>query len=437
MGKHVATLSTLLIFSSNLYAGSLSVRVDGQTVTAKVCNISQGAKNVSYQIGEKGYAKNGISQPESNKENGCSIKVYANQPTSLIQKGIEVVATYTRADGSTWTQTMSASGGSSTPTLPNPPVTPRPGTPSTPTLPNPVTPRPGTPTQPPVTPRPGTPTLPEPTVPEKKTTPDAKVSGWAEDAANFMANRVVEKFGGVENFRYSFFEGFKASERSFNNLGVSITNLPEYHNERAKGQNEGTSHGFRLGGDAGARDGNSMGSQAARARFQQAVGNPAALDVASGALPSGQNFQGLQGDKTVPSFDRMLNEYNDVFLDEVKRYLRLETEFSDDVIAEIYGNYWGLSYLYGWKDYQYDTVFSSWRADNAFTLFLNKKLVREGSDRGKIEANNRMVAKYKEITNPDEYSDADDSKRRFRSAFINQYNDVIGRKWRNEVYGSN
>ncbi len=409
MGNKFITITTALIFSSNVYAGSLSVKIDGQTVTAKVCSMSTGAKNVTFKMSEKGYAQNGIAQSPTSMENGCAIKVYSSQPSSLIQKGVEVIANYTRADGTLWQASQSSGGGVSTPTTPV------------------GTPRPGTPTPTPM------PTIPQ--APEKKVTEDAKVRTYAVEAANFMANRVVEKFGRVENFRYSFFKGFNDRKRFYSDLGVSATALPEYSNERAKGVAEGNSNGLRLGGNEGTRAGSQQGEQEGRNRFQRALNNPAALDVTTGSLPSGSEYRGLQGDKIVPGFSQMLNEYNDVFLQEVKRFLRLETDFDDDIVAEIFGNYWGLSSLYEWNDYQYDTVFSKWKAENAFTLFLNRKLVREGSDPNKVEANNRMVTKYKEIINSEEYSDADQSKSLFYNTFINQYNNVIGQKWRSEVYG--
>lgn len=382
---------------------------------------------MNFQVGQKGYAKNGIEQRENVFENGCAVKTYNNVSNDLFLKGGEVVASYTRADGSKWTQSADIPG---KPATTEPPVTPRPGTPSAP----PVTPRPGTPTTPVPAPQPQPQPQPQP-VPQKKTTPDDKVVTYGEQAANFMANRVVDTYGLIENYRYWFFTGFKRQSQMYANLGVTVESLPEFRVAFQNGANEGGSAGYNSGASEGSRAGSTMGKQAARSRFQNAVGNPAALDTASGAIPNGDGFGGLASNQADPGFASTLNEYNSAFLNEVRTAIRLGGDLEDDILADVYGRYWSLSDYYGWNDYQYATVFSSWRADNAWELFLNKKLVRQNSDPGKVQANNQMVTKYREITDANEYEDADHSRSLYRSTFTRRYERVIDDKWNNEVYG--
>lgn len=418
MGKIFGAVSILLMLSSSLYAGNLSVKVENQVVKAKVCNLPSGVKEVYFQVGQKGYAKNGIEQRENSFDANCAVKSYNNVSNDLFLKGGEVVASYTK-DGKK--VVMNADIPAKQPLEPQPQPTPPV-----------VTPRPGTP--PVVTPRPGTPPLePQPQPPVLKTTPDDKVRTYGEQAANFMANRVVDTYGQVENYRFHFYQGFRKQANLYANLGIAVENLPEYHGGYQGGLSQGGTDGFQSGRNEGSRVGSAMGQSHARARFQNSVGNAPALNVAPGAQPNGNDFQGMNSPVAQPDFASQLSVYNNDFVLEARRGISMD--LSDDIISDIYGNYWNLSDYYGWTDYKYDTLFSSWKAENAFTLFLNKKLVRENSDPGKIQANNQMVAKYREITNTNEFSDADESRQQFKYEFVSQYNSVIGRKWNSEVYG--
>jgi hypothetical protein len=425
MGKNRGIFSALLIFSSSLYAGNLSVKVENQVIQAKVCNLPKDVKQVYFQVGQKGFAKNGIEQRENSFENNCAVKSYNNASNDLFLKGGEVVATYTKADG----QKVSMQADIPGKPAPTPTPTPRPGTEPTPT------PRP-TPTPVPTpVPQPHPQPHPQPKPPEKKYTPDDKVITYSEQAANFMANRVVDTYGRVENFRFHFYQGFRKQANLYANLGIAVESLPEYQYSFQNGLSQGESEGLQNGRAEGHRVGSSLGEQQARSRFQSAVGNQSGLDVASGALPDGQDFPGLSSPVSNPDFTSQLSEYNGEFLNEARSGLGLGNDLADDILSDVYGNHWNLADYYGWNNYQYDTVFSSWKAENAFSLFLSMKLVRENSDPGKVNANKQMVAKYKEITNPDEFADADETKRQYRGEFLSQYNSVIGRKWNSEVYG--
>lgn len=281
-------------------------------------------------------------------------------------------------------------------------------------------------------PRPGTPpSIPEPV---KKETPDQKVQTYAEQAANFMANRVVETYGPVENYRFYFYQGFHRQANLYSNLGIAVESLPEYRSQLDSGYYQGEQEGLSAGRNDGKSQGYTMGRSEARTRFIKALDNPASLNITIGPEPNSANYAGLNSNKSNPDFSSSLSRYNNSILDDVRRQFGLNNEIDDDVINDIYGSYWSLTDYYSWNSYKYETLFSSWRADNAFSLFLNKKLVRQNSDPGKIQANNQMVAKYKEITNPDEFYDAEESRYQFKQTFISQYNSVIEQKWNREVY---
>lgn len=407
MGKTLKTAGILLLLSAAVYAGNLSISVENQIVKAKVCNLPKGVNEVYFQVGQKGYAKNGIEQRENFFESNCAVKTYNNLSNDLFLKGGEVVALYANNGKKVVINAYIPAKQSLEPS----PIVVAP------------TPRPGT--DPVVTPRPQPPIL--------KTTPDDKVRGYGEQAANFMANRVVETYGLVENYRFHFYQGFRKQANLYANLGIAVENLPEYHGGYQGGLSRGGSEGFQNGRSEGSRVGSAMGQAQARARFQNSVGNAPNLNVAPGTEPTGKDFQGLNSPVAQPDFATQLSAYNNDFLLEARHGINMD--LSDDIISDIYGNHWNLSDYYGWSDYKYDTLFSSWKADNAFTLFLNKKLVRENSDPGKIQANHKMVAKYREITDANEFADAEESRQQFKYEFASQYNSVIGRKWNSEVYG--
>lgn len=264
-----------------------------------------------------------------------------------------------------------------------------------------------------------------------------KVKIYAEQAANFFANRVVEIYGKVENYKYNFYVGFKKAASFYSNLGISIQNLPQYGYGQKNGLSKGYEDGYSHGQQKGIQEGTSVGRQDAVDRFYAAVENSGSLDVNAGAGPDSANYPGTNPSIANPDLNNKFTTYNNDYYQELKSGLNFdaEVEFDSDLNGNIYGGNVSLSDYYSWNDYKNEVLFSYWKSENALNLFLSKKLIKSTSvDHNKVKANNEMIAKYKEITDSNLYKDADQNRRLFRSTFINQYDDVIGYKWNKEVY---
>lgn len=264
-----------------------------------------------------------------------------------------------------------------------------------------------------------------------------KVQIYAEQAANFFANRVVDIYGRVENYKYNFYLGFKRAAALYSNLGISIQNLPQYSDGKQTGLSAGYQDGYRSGQQKGTQDGNYLGKQTAVNRFQNAVGHDADLDITPGSGPNGQDFQGLVPSLSNPDLTVKLQSYNNDYYSEIRTEYSFDAEvdFDSDLSGNIYGASISLSDYYAWNDYKNDILFSYWKSENAFSLFLSKRLIKNSSvDYNKVKANNELIAKFKEITDSSQYKDADENRRIYRNTFINQYDDVIGNKWNREVY---
>ena len=272
----------------------------------------------------------------------------------------------------------------------------------------------------------------------RKEIDSAKVRNYATQAANFFANRVVDIYGKVENYKYNFYLGFRKAAALYTNLGISIQNLPQYSVGKQSGLTQGYQQGFNSGKAKGESDGMYLGQKAASSRFRSAVGNPNALDVTPGDAPNGNDFDGLSPSLSTPDIRNSISNYNNDFYNELRSGYAFDSEvdFDSDLSGRLYGASIDISDFYSWNNYKNDVLLSYWKSENAFALFLSKRLIKSSSvDYNKVKANNELVAKYKEITDPTLYKDADQNKQIYKSAFVNQYDNVIDDKWNNEVYG--
>lgn len=400
-------------------AGNLSVKVENQQIIAKACNLKSGTKAVWFFVGKKGYAKNGIGQRENKFENNCAVKTYNNASNDLFLKGGEVFAAYDengKEPIQTNPETVQIPGQSTPPSGGNPPGNNPPG--GNPPGNNP----------PPVT-------IPED--PRKEMDPK-KVKNYAEQAANFFANRVVDIYGRVENYKYNFYVGFKKAASFYSNLGISVQNLPQYGQGMENGLSQGYNDGYLHGQQKGASDGKYLGRREAINRFSSAVQNENSLNITPGSEPDTTNYSGISPSLGNPDLNAKLIEHNGEYYSEItsEHNFSNEVEFDSDLTNYLYGHRVSLGDYYSWNDYKNEVLFSYWKSENAFSLFLSKRLIKSSSvDYNKVKANNELIAKYREITDPSLYKDAEENKRLYRHTFINQYDDVIGTKWNNEVYG--
>ncbi|MCK6598290.1 MAG: hypothetical protein L6Q37_08000 [Bdellovibrionaceae bacterium] len=272
----------------------------------------------------------------------------------------------------------------------------------------------------------------------RKEIESAKVKNYATQAANFFANRVVDIYGKVENYKYNFYLGFRKAAALYTNLGLSVQNLPQYSSGKQLGLTQGYQQGFNSGKAKGESDGIYFGQKAAAARFRSAVGNSNSLDVTPGDAPNGNDFEGLTPSLSNPDIRTSISNYNNDFYNELRSGYSFDTEvdFDSDLNGRLYGASIDISDFYNWNNYKNEVLLSYWKSENAFSLFLSKRLIKSSSvDYNKVKANNELVAKYKEITDPTLYKDAEQNKQIYKSAFVNQYDNVIDDKWNNEVYG--
>lgn len=412
-------LVSMLLLSTVAFAGQLTVKLENQQVVARACQLPSGTRAVWFFVGKIGYAKNGVAQRETKFENGCAVKTYNNTSNDLFLNGGEVYASYDEF------------GRQPVQTNPDTVPIPRRDTGSTPTpTPNPPTPNPN--------PTPGpTPNPNPPPVDNKKEMDPRKVRNYAEQAANFFANRVVEIYGRVENYKYNFYVGFKKAAALYNNLGVSVQSLPQYNYGYQNGLIKGRDEGFSRGQQQGNQDGSSMGRQDAVNRFYSAIDNVSQLDTNIGAVPDGSQYRPTNPSLTAPDMNSRLGKYNDQYYQEIRSGMGFDSEvdFDDELSDMVYGRRIGLGDYYSWNDYKDEVLYSSWKGENALNLFLSKRLIKNSSvDYNKVKVNNELVALYKEITDPEIYKDAAENRRIYRAAFINQYDDTIVGKWNREVY---
>ncbi|MCB0370937.1 MAG: hypothetical protein KDD45_16325, partial [Bdellovibrionales bacterium] len=243
--------------------------------------------------------------------------------------------------------------------------------------------------------------------------------------------------GSVENYKYNFYIGFKKAASLYENLGVSVQYLPEYQQGFNQGAGEGREIGLKEGESFGSSRGLETGRREARNRFKSAVDNETNLDITLGHVPDGSDFPGLDTNLANPDFPVLLKGYNDEYYQNLRSDLDYnnEVDFDSSLSDEMYRSHDSLNDYYTWHDYKEELLNSYWRNENALRLFLSKRLIKSSSvDYNKVKANNQMIAKYKEITDPAQYKDAEKTKALYQSVFIRQYENTIDYKWNSQIY---
>ncbi len=399
MTKKIVTLTGIFIYTFPLFAGSLSVKIENQTIVAKVCNMPKDTAAVNFKT-----SKGSQTVPAKNFVNGCAIQVLDNQVS-----GKEISASYLKGTETVpMTATAPVLAGNSVATAPQTPA-------KTAAQPAPTT----TPAQ-----------------PELKEISREKLEKQAEDAANFFANRVVEVYGEVETYRLNFYKGFKTQARLFDLQDLHVQQLPAYSQGASQGNRAGFDEGRDAGKTAAEKEGNNQGSNEARHRFLKAVGNAAALDVSAPEEISTESYQGLTGNKVDSAFAQIVNGYNLGFLAETTKRLNLESqlEFDEALRAAIYGSRWNLGEYYQWQELQCTMPDIILDSGKAFGLFLKKQFVKENSGNSNLVKDNAAkVAKYREYTDSTQFQDADKNAGWYQSAFMKRYKIAINDKWDKKV----
>ncbi len=418
--KKIVTLTGIFIYTLPLFAGSLSVKIENQTIVAKVCNMPKDTAAVNFKT-----SKGSLTVPAKSFVNGCAIQVLDNQVSgkeisASYLKGTETVPmtatapVLTESSGSIATQTPPKATGQTAPTT----TVPAKNNTSTSTVS----------TQ-------GSQVVAA-AQPVLKTISREKLEEQAEAAANFFANRVVEVYGPVETYRLNFYKGFKTQARLFDLQDVHVQQLPAYGKGASHGNNLGIDDGREAGKKAAEREGDSKGSNEARLRFFKAVGNAAALDVSAPDELNTESYQGLSANKTDTPFAQIVNGYSVGFLAEATNRLNLESqlEFDDDLRAAIYGSRWNLGEYYQWQELQCTMPDIILDSGKAFGLFLKKQFVRENSGNSNmVKDNAAKVSKYREYTDSTQFQDADKNAGWYQSAFMKRYKIAINDKWDKKV----
>jgi hypothetical protein len=248
----------------------------------------------------------------------------------------------------------------------------------------------------------------------------SKVRTTAENNARCMANAVVDTYGRVERFRYNYYMGLRNGIAIYNIVNIgSLQSTPEYINGAQQGGPAGSISGKSYGRSAGNSEGMGQGFSEARSRFTAIVDTSNPPDrsmivprpVYSG---SGSGQQARSIDERLSSLDSDLAAFVN------------QQNFSADgwSYGNQLGDYWSASRLYSWNtSYQFDLVSSWYRDDWAFQLWQEQRF-RRCSD---------QVDYYQKLADSSQTANSSAATSTFRSAFKNEYDQVIGYKWRNEV----
>ncbi len=248
----------------------------------------------------------------------------------------------------------------------------------------------------------------------------AKVRITAENNARCMANAVVASYGRVERYRYNYYMGLRNGISIYNlvNLG-SLQNTSDYIAGAQQGSIDGANNGLAQGRSEGVEDGNDQGRVDARSRFTAVVdtGNPPDRSV---NIPN-PSFAGLTSGQQARNIEQRLAGLDS----DIASWLGQQS-FSYDgwSYGNRYGDYWSASKLYGWNtSYQFDLVNSWYRDDWAFQLWKEQKFSRCSN----------QYDYYEKLADSSQTGNSYTATSAFRSAFKNEYDNVIGSKWRNEV----
>lgn len=261
-----------------------------------------------------------------------------------------------------------------------------------------------------------------PPPPQDKYTP-AEVRQNAENAARFFANRVVETYGVVENYRYNFFVGFREIQELYHDFGVSITKLDSFERGEDEGRAQGKIDGYSAGQEKGNTEGRIMGRDEARSRFLKAVDKGEPVNTVMGPAYKGENFTGIQSPLLSPkSINERLTAYDAEFMADVRKVIILDGEVV--IVDDIFNAYWKLADFYTWDAYKTDLLMTSWRGENAFYLYANQKLTKKGQN---------LIDYLDNVSDSNKNIDAANDVQIYRSAFINEYESVIFKKWNDVV----
>jgi hypothetical protein len=246
-----------------------------------------------------------------------------------------------------------------------------------------------------------------------------RINQLARSEARSFANKVVNTYGKIENYRYNFYRGFKLGVGLYdlsNIAGVQAT--PEFQSGYAQGLGSGQSQGSTAGAQQGAADGRAYGGGAADSLYENAVNKQGSVDASLPAMNTPAptiNVPAVQVDSMDARFAKLdaqltaeLRDYQANDEDMYFRYSEWDHQIS-------------MSTLYSWNDYQFDTVQSWYRDQWALQLYQQRAL--GGRDK---------VAYYQRIC---QQSVADCQN--FDMIFKQTYNETIDKSWRRVVSQDN
>lgn len=258
-------------------------------------------------------------------------------------------------------------------------------------------------------------------VDNRKTEPDSDIRRTAKDSANRFANLVVNNMGKIENIRYNLYLGFREAQQLYSILGENYKSYPEYSQGFATGQASGHSSGYQ----AGTSEGQSVGSNTARRDVVNAFSGAMATGTKPASAPRAKldvQFGGLNANLSAP--ESIESRFKDKEA-EIRRQLQAITVFEDGIILgeDVYVNYYKVNDLLNLQTYNFDYILGFYRAERAFQSWQADVF----NDRAST------LEYYKKITDSSQYKDASANATLFYNEFIQQYDDVIAKKWNTAV----
>jgi hypothetical protein len=245
-----------------------------------------------------------------------------------------------------------------------------------------------------------------------------KIRNNGKSAANRFSNLVVKGLGRIENVRYNLFLGFRQGESVYRFSERGYTMLPEYSSGMQAGRMEARNSqaGITAGRNKAQADAGDLAKQDVVAQFENAM--------STGQRPSmsprthiQNEFAGLAANLDQPK--TVIERFKDQDKRRQER-IRAVTVIDEVVMADsIYATYYSVHEIFSLSEYKFELLLSNYRGEKAFESW------RENI----FNDNSGTHAYYNSLSASD--------RRIFINEFVEQYDDVINKKWNAVVTQAN
>ncbi len=245
-----------------------------------------------------------------------------------------------------------------------------------------------------------------------------KIRNTGKSAANRFSNLVVKGLGRIENVRYNLFLGFRQGESVYRFSERGYTMLPEFSSgvQAGRAQARNSQAGLIDGRDKAQADAGDLAKRDVVAQFENAM--------STGQRPSlnprthiQNDFAGLTANIDQPK--TVIERFKEQDKRRQER-IRAVTVIDEVVMADsIYATYYSVHEIFSLSEYKFELLLSNYRGEKAFESW------RENI----FNDNSGTHAYYNNLSAQD--------RRIFINEFVEQYDDVINKKWNAVVTQAN